>query len=59
VKKNLVPSWVRNEIRRLKALASAGGSSAALEFDRQANALRIKYVWPLKGAVTDDGVLCR
>jgi hypothetical protein len=55
MKKNPVPMWVRKEIRRLKSLAALGGSSAALELDRQANALRIKYVWAWGGIVGNDG----
>jgi len=40
------PTWVRREIKRLEKMAELGGSSAAIEFERQATALKAKYIWP-------------
>jgi len=46
-KTELPPAWVNREIRRLEKLAAMGGSGAATEFERQANLLKAKYIWPL------------
>lgn len=40
------PAWVRREINRLEKMADAGGSGEAIEFQRQATALKAKYIWP-------------
>ena len=39
------PAWVRREIKRLEKMVAMGGSSAAIEFERQANGLKKKYIW--------------
>lgn len=45
-KTNATPKWVNREIARLNRLAAMGGNSSAIEFQRQAYALRVKYVLP-------------
>lgn len=42
-----IPTWVIRELRRLERMAQMGGSSSALEFERQIVELKKKYIWPL------------
>ena len=40
------PAWVRREVNRLEKMAALGGSSSAAMFERQAQQLKEKYVYP-------------